>query len=456
MIKGNVSGPLYPLLEYESQKSGCNILYNRLNFKDLKIDESFKDEIVILVHNDGNPQAFRLPVEGEMVSAQASDFCGEELPGVPVGPIVAGELVPLAHVTGRHILIPFDLEGLESNTPNIINYIFGEIVTLALDQAIKYIKTNDWEKEKSLFVQVMTKTLVENLEKMNTNIEENTESINYRTNDIVTLINKNNELKEIVEALNKTSFRRRKENALRDFTQMMKLIPQVYKTIVFDEFYLKAETNPIEIEFNNYTYEMGRFEIKIGFGNDTLEIRNLEENKCVRGHAHPHVGSDGYPCLGNISVTIDKLLADKQYTGLLILLHKFLCSYNLDNPFEKIENWNPDWEDNDENDYDDCYENSSTWDCVECNDTDCPYWEDRFERCQEFAELERCLSCKQCPQWQIEVEACRQDHKPSECVTCDLSNCPWAGNEEECYEIHNGNDCTNCSHTSCRYFKERE
>ena len=326
---------------------------------------------------------------------------------------------------------------------------------VALTRVAEYIGAYDWREEKERFAGVMTRALDQSIHKMETDIRDNDWSIETKTNEILELIRKNAELRESVEAIKATGHQRRRENALRAFGEMMRLTPQAYRTITFDETCLTAETNPIEIDHDDFRYDLGRFRIEIGFTNDTLEIRNLEPSRIIDGYHHPHVNNSGNPCLGNISLSLSKLLAGKQYVPALILVSQFLCSYNDENPYLRIEKWDPDWE-GDDDDYEACYENASTQECIDCGRDGCPWWDDRYDRCREFAELDRCLDCKACGEWEYQVESCREDRKPCECVTCGANGCTWAGDERACRDSHEGQDCAECDRTDCEYYPDEE
>ena len=452
MIDGDVSEPLRSLLEFESQKYGLPICYKQVDFRHLSLEEPFRPEIEVLVHHDDCPEQFHLPAGGEMIPVRASVHA--DPPGEPVGPEIGGELVPLAYLKRRQILIPFDLESLEGPR-NAINRIFDQLAALALNRAVEYIRAYDWREEKARFAGVMTRALDRSIDRMTADISDNDWSIETKTNEVIELVRKNAELRECAEAIKATGYERRQENAFRSFAEMMKLTPRAYRSITFDETDLTAETGPVQIDHEGATYDLGRFRIEIGFASDTLEIHNLVPDRIIDGYHHPHVNSSGNPCLGNISLSLAKLLTAKQYVPALILTHQFLCSYSADNPYIKIERWDPDWVDDDD-DYETCYENASTQVCIDCSRDGCPWWDDRYERCREFAELERCLECKDCDEWETLVENCREDKQPWECVTCGTNGCQWAGDERACRDSHNAEDCPDCDQTDCQYYPEPE
>ena len=452
MINGDIGEPLLSLLEFESQRHNLAMSYRRIDFGHLPAKDPFRPEVEVLVHCDDAPLTFHLPAGEEMVLVRASVY--SDPPGEPVGPKIGGEVLPLAYIRGRQVLIPYDLERLDGPR-GAINRIFDQVAALALNLAVEHVRSYDWREEKVRFAGVMTRALDQSIHKMATDIRENEWSVETKTTEILELVRKNAELRECVEAIKAVGHERRRENAFRAFAEMMKLTPQPYLSITFDETDLTAETGPIEVDHEGLTYDLGRFQVEIAFTSDTLEITNLELGRIIDGYPHPHVSGSGAPCLGNISLSLSKLLAEKQYVAALVLIHQFLCSYNEDNPYLRIEKWDPSWE-GDDDEYESCYENASTQDCIDCTRDGCPWWDDRYDRCREFADLERCLACKSCSEWEYQVEACREDQKAWECVDCGLSACPWAGDEKDCYDSHDGADCLECDRTHCEYYPDEE
>ncbi len=460
MIDGDCTEPLRSLLEFESQKYNLPISYHRVNLDfDLPAAKTFKSEIEVFVHRDDVPLPFALPVGGELIQVCAS-VCSEvpDSDATPLGPETGGELQPLAYVNGRRIIIPFDLECLEplNGAPNVINRVFDVIAALALSQTVKFIGKYSYKVEEDSFAGVMVRALEQSLHNMERNILDNDYDATKKTQEIIELVTKNRELKEAVEAVQQVGTARKRENAIREFRELLKLQPSPFRSITFDDISLTAETGPIEIVHEDYVYDLGRFEIEIAFTTNSLEIRNLEPDRIVDGYHHPHVNSSGQPCLGNISLSLTKLLAAKDYVPALILIHQYLGSYNADDAYLKIEKWDPEWREDDDEEYEDCFRNAATLDCVECDRDACPYWDDRYTRCAEFAQLYTCVRCRDCDEWNVQVEMCRDASSPQSCVTCDENRCPNAGDVQVCYDAHDGDECIDCDNHDCKFHTEPE
>jgi len=460
MIAGECTEPLRSLLEFESQKLGLPISYHRVDLDlDLPAMDTFRSEIEIYHHFDYEPLPFAIPVGDELLQVRTS-VCSEapDSDATPVGPQINGETVPLAYVNGRRVIIPFDLECLEplNGTPSIINRVFDVIADLALSRAAEFIGKYTYKIEEDSFAGVLTRALDQTLHNMERNINDNDYEVTKKTQEIVELVQKNMEMKMSIESIQQVGAARKRENAIREFRELLKLQPKPYRSITFDDISLTAATGPIEIVHEDFVYDLGRFEVEICFTTNSLEIRNLEPDRLIDGYHHPHINSSGQPCLGNISLSLTKLLTAKQYVPALILIHQYLCSYNADDAYLKLERWDPDWREDEDEEYEDCFRNSSTLDCVECSRDACPYWDDRHVRCAEFAQLYTCVRCRECDEWTVQVELCRDSSSPQSCVTCDENRCPNAGDVQLCYDEHSGDECLDCDNHDCKFHTEPE
>ena len=452
MIEGNVSEPLRSLLEFESEKLGLPIAYHRGDLKYAEIHGPFRPVVEIHVHTDRERESFCIPIGEDRIDVRAAVFSTPLTDAV--GPVVDGMMIPVAYLKGRHVLVPFDLESLESDAPNAVNRIFDLIAEYALADAAEAITTYDWKDERERYARIKKLALDRCVISLRRDIDDNAYEVDRKTREVAELVRKNEELRDALEHLEHCKPRRVAENALREFVELRKLVPKPYTEIDFDESSLRAKTGRIEIDCDNGWYDLGRFEVRIEFDNDRLTINQLVADRIIDGYPHPHVDPHGSPCLGNLLVSLVKLIALKQYPQALVVIHRFLAAYNESNPYIRIEKWDPDHEPG--TDYESCYEDSSTLDCVNCSDSDCPYYEDRYDRCAEFGELERCLACRDCDHWLTEVEACRESNSPQDCVACAEERCPHAGDEDGCFESHDGSDCPTCERSDCRHYPEEE
>ncbi len=450
MVDGQVSEPLRSLLEFESERYRLPIAYHRGDLKYAEVHGPFRPAIEIHIHTEAVAESFAIPVDGDHISVRAAVF-GTPLTDA-VGPVVNGMMIPIAYLKGRHVLVPFDLEGLESETPNAVNRIWDLIAEHALADAAEAISTYDWKEERERYTRIKKLALDRCVISLRRDIDDNASEVDRKTREVRELLRKNEELKGSLEHFQRCRPPRVTENAIREFQELRKLMPRPFASIDFDESSLRAQTGRIEINHEGHLFNVGRFEVRIELENDRLTIQQMDPGRVVESHPHPHIDPNGNPCLGNIGVSLAKRRALKQYPRALVVIHQFLAAYSPDNPYIKIERWDPDYEE--DRNYDDCYEDSSTLDCVSCGDDNCPFWEDRYDRCAEFGELDRCLSCRDCDHWLTEVETCRESTAESDCVTCAESRCPHAGDEDNCFESHDGEACATCDNKSCGHYPD--
>jgi hypothetical protein len=100
---------------------------------------------------------------------------------------------------------------------------------------------------------------------------------------------------------------------------------------------LSVFTDDILIEYEEHFYNIGRFEIRLIFGEDyEIICNNLTKKR--DDYDHPHVVK-GEPCLGNISSLIPKLIAKYDIPAVIWALVTFLESYNDSNAYCDIDNW---------------------------------------------------------------------------------------------------------------------
>ncbi len=183
------------------------------------------------------------------------------------------------------------------------------------------------------------------------------------------------------------------QKAHKEFDNLQHLIPNYYEGFRLEDDKLIAKTHEVSIAYDGCSYDIGVFEVKITLATGDLEIANLTHE--VDGYQHPHI-SDGRPCLGNIGKGVIRMLAEFELFGALQMIHSFLHSYNEDSPYQKIEHWDPNHEDEEDSRYSNCRDNNSGYACVECGGEggECPFYDEAFEVCVENSSLEDCTNCE--------------------------------------------------------------
>jgi hypothetical protein len=106
-----------------------------------------------------------------------------------------------------------------------------------------------------------------------------------------------------------------------------------------DDGSISATTTPITIEYDGWQFPLGRYNININpKGDITIEALDPPTDT---DNPHPHVATDGRPCLGNIAADIPKMLGSMRIAEALQVLYEFLCEYNPDSPHERISRFDP-------------------------------------------------------------------------------------------------------------------
>ncbi|MCB9365908.1 MAG: hypothetical protein H6508_01780 [Calditrichaeota bacterium] len=186
-----------------------------------------------------------------------------------------------------------------------------------------------------------------------------------------------------------------KAKATQTFVEMMKLVPSCYESIKVEDNSVIATTYPIVLEHDGGRYDFDPYTVEVRLDTGKVLISGGTEMNC---YVHPHVTDDpNNICFGNISHLVSRLAGELDMHGLLQLVHQFLHSYNSSDPFQKIEKWDPNWvEDEDDEPY-----------CSWCDD----YGHD-------ISDCESCWWCPHCNQY--------DDHDEDDCP-----NRPKEDNEEE-------------------------
>jgi hypothetical protein len=170
-----------------------------------------------------------------------------------------------------------------------------------------------------------------------------------------------------------------KARATRCFFDLMKLVPGTFASFHFNGDSVFGTTHEIEIEHDGYTYHFDPFVVEVNMRKGSVMIAGGSD---VNGYVHPHVTDDPTNvCWGNIGHLVSRLAGSLELCELYQLVHQFLISYNENDPFQKIEKWNPDWSEDDESEEPYC-----SW-CDEyghdvCDCEDC-FW---CEHCQHYEE----------------------------------------------------------------------
>jgi hypothetical protein len=172
----------------------------------------------------------------------------------------------------------------------------------------------------------------------------------------------------------------------RTFCDLMKLVPATYSAFRIEDESVVGVTHEIMISYDGYDYRFDPYEVEVNLRQGKVFIGGGSN---VNGYVHPHVTDErSNVCWGNIGHLVSRLAGELDLFGLFQLVHQFLTSYNASDPYQKIERWDPDYEEPSDEDepycsFCDSYGHSisecdSCWWCDHCNEyvdhdeEDCP------------------------------------------------------------------------------------
>ena len=168
---------------------------------------------------------------------------------------------------------------------------------------------------------------------------------------------------------------------------------------------LAARTSPVTIAFDGWDFALGRFDIRVG-GDEVLAIRSAD-GVCVRGCPHPHVASDGLPCLGNIGPAVYRAIEQRRFAEALSAIRVFLGSYNPSSPYVRLDEFDPNYRLRDISRCSECLGSLSPYCVMECprNETgaihscsECTEYRTNYcyDRCPENAGFVYVHPCDEC------------------------------------------------------------
>lgn len=96
-------------------------------------------------------------------------------------------------------------------------------------------------------------------------------------------------------------------------------------------------TLPIRIRHKGKAYEIGKFRIDVGL-DGTVLFKNIANTCRYPLYDHPHT-RDGEPCLGNLTESVGKLVANVQLATLAEVLIQYLEIYSEDDAYCRVECW---------------------------------------------------------------------------------------------------------------------
>ncbi len=284
--------------------------------------------------------------------------------------------IKLALLKGSSVYLLFD-----TKSDDLIRTVLETVLPAAIEMAK--------EKRVHNFKVQLAAAIDQKVKEYRSDIEKNETEADTKELELIELRRKVAVDRHALESLD-TTVGEWKKRAEGEYEHLMKLVPNLYRSITVTTGELIAETHEVRITYLSQTYEIGEFEVRITLATGNLTIAN--KTRQIDGSDHPHI-QDESACLGNIGKGVIRMISEFELFGALQMIHTFLHSYNPDSAFLKIEHWDPEYEE-EGNRYEACREDNSGYNCVECGNCDCPFYEEAFEVCRERSNLDDCINCE--------------------------------------------------------------
>ena len=441
MLDGYINHPgVRSLLEFESTRLGIPLHVRHQNLEWNPLEPA--ERIDLLVHEGTRPVDFGLWVDGELKKLSAPLWLPDN--SVPLyGPIDPdGAVQPLVSVHGYQVALHINPSALDGLAVRVL----GSALEHALTEAKDALEDQVLRHQTDRYVEVRLREVSQRLETRRNEERETFIALQRAEDEVRSQYRKLAAIKEDIDTVESCTTASWKRAAGHDMQKLLAMVPRAIQRVRLDGDKLVVTTNPVTIEYDDYDYELGRFEIRIDIPASQLKVHGLDQE--VNSYAHPHIHVDGTCCLGNYGSLIADCLARQDHLGLVVGTNEFLRAYNPSSPYQDLRRWNPDWRD--EERYESCYEDAAPSDCVDCSDDSCPYHDGRYDRCWDYQDsYTDCVDCGNCGWAQEARSLCREQQTPQQCVECRMEMCSYAGDTGACFEIHDGDECPDCEHNTC-------
>lgn len=102
---------------------------------------------------------------------------------------------------------------------------------------------------------------------------------------------------------------------------------------------IEVFTVPLDIVHGKHVYDIGRFKINLEINPTRYIVRFYNLTRVVEGCYHPHVYSNGQPCLGNIQECLPHMVANRQFAAAISVCIQYLRSVNEGGHYCPITKW---------------------------------------------------------------------------------------------------------------------
>jgi len=385
------------------------------------------------------------PVPVETVAFSGNSFSCEDLTRFRVDADGAAEVtdesgMPVAHVFHNNVVFTVNFAGSGDEVSRLAIPFFLEKALPFLDFEVEALVEEEHQAKERVFREAYLRAARERVRERELELSDLERASARAYETIMTSESRRRVVAAELSGLKSFEEKPPEDEIRRQVTSLSELEASgQYRKVTFRENgTVEAETSPVEIEYNDYVFPLGAYSILIS--PKGLITIDAIDGRYRASHPHPHVGTDGVPCLGNISADIAKMLGRMQVAETLQLLKEFLSSYNPDNPYENISHFDPydEYVDPDEDPCqgcDDsctphcitsCRHNDSIFTCSDCTEMRTDYC---YGECALNEQFEVFCPCDYCNH-----EHCIHDECPDYARAVELGIQQAPANEDEAAE----------------------
>ena len=201
----------------------------------------------------------------------------------------------------------------------------------------------DVNHNRKKYIELCCRTREKEIENMRTRLEKEKEQIRYRQNSLVSAIRQAEFTETVIGEILKVPSPTSKGL---EFDRIIEH-PSI-ENIEFTDTTIQVFTKNIYIKHKSLVYDIGKFCIKLNVDYYSGDYRTydavifLNLTRHIQRYQHPHIDSDGRPCLGNIQECLPSMIGAKQFTAAINVAIQYLKSYSENDsgrPYISLTEW---------------------------------------------------------------------------------------------------------------------
>lgn len=274
-------------------------------------------------------------------------------------------LVTVAATVGSTLHLAFDPSAIVSaGHRSTLAQLWDVAVSPALTALAEQARTAAEREQREAFVRIEEQVWRETLRRLPLEIDNLEYTVSRSESQLREQLTKLDDLRRQHRALQIALAEGVRQSAQAQHEALRRLVPGTYSSIELKDSRIVGVIGPIVLEDDDGEVEVGTFEVSLVLDTAQVEIRNT--TNVVNGIHHPHVRGPQDLCLGNIRTAVTRLVAEREWASLLVVIARFLNSYTENDVYQKLSAWSPDRSDDDDDEYDGDDEDADD-ESVECS-----------------------------------------------------------------------------------------